>query len=234
MTKMFGPSMGPFLCFPDTTMTTEKKGDFMTYNGTFRALALLAFAAFGLVSPTGFAKDLSAYDHLDPQHLIPDQPLRQAVTYFDANQSAFPNQNFLVVIDFSQNSSKKRFYLIDMKSGAVEAHLTAHGKGSDPDADGNATQFSNVDGSEQSSLGIYRTAEVYIGEHGKTLRLDGLSPTNSKARDRAIVLHPADYVSESDGHAGRSWGCPAVDPKISSALIDKIKNGAMLFAWTSK
>jgi hypothetical protein len=55
-----------------------------------------------------------------------------------------------------------------------------------------------------SSLGVYKTAETYNGKHGLSLRLDGLSPTNSKARERAVVVHGADYVEdEAAGAAPR-------------------------------
>ena len=60
------------------------------------------------------------------------------------------------------------------------------------------------------------------------MRLDGLSSTNSNARKRAIVVHPATYVSDSASRAGRSWGCPALDPKVSKSVIDRIKGGSLM------
>ena len=63
---------------------------------------------------------------------------------------------------------------------------------------------------------------------GLSLRLEGLSPTNSNAAERAIVMHPADYVSDSAPKAGRSWGCPALDPNVSSSMISRVKNGSVL------
>jgi hypothetical protein len=80
-----------------------------------------------------------------------------------------------------------------------------------------------------SSLGFYLTAETYNGEHGYSLRLDGLSSTNSNARERAIVIHAADYVAPGE-KIGRSWGCPAVEPRYHQQIIDELKEGALIYA----
>ena len=102
-----------------------------------RAIALILFVT--LFMPATFARaenapslesvDLSAYDHLDPRAVVPDVPLKQALAYFDKNKDQFPNQSWLVVIDFTKHSSKDRFYLVNIQSGDVETYLTAHGRG---------------------------------------------------------------------------------------------------------
>ncbi len=151
----------------------------------------------GIASTTDFGPtqyDSSLYSHLDPNHEVPAALLKKAIDYFDSHKSIIKNKSTLGVIDFSQHNSKERLYLIDMVSGAVDRYLVAHGKNSDPNYTGYATIFSNTPGSEMSSQGFYLTAETYIGGHGLSLALDGLSPTNSNARSRAIVIHPADYV----------------------------------------
>ncbi len=99
-----------------------------------------------------------------------------------------------------------------------------------------ATSFSNLPESNRSSLGLYRTAETYSGKHGYSLRLDGLEPgINDKARERAIVMHAADYVNEAaakkQGYLGRSLGCPAVRPEVAKQVIDVVKGGDLLFAY---
>jgi hypothetical protein len=75
-----------------------------------------------------------------------------------------------------------------------------------------------------------------MGHKGLSLRLRGLeSGVNDRALSRAIVLHGADYVSDSfvrsHGRLGRSWGCPAVNPALAKPLINSLKNGAMVFAY---
>ncbi len=176
---------------------------------------------------------LAKYQHLDPKHEVPVKLLETAVLYFDSHLSSIANQNYLSVIDFSQRSTKARFYIIDMKSGAVWAIHTSHGKNSDPDGDGYATSFSNKSGSNQSSLGMYKAAETYYGKHGLSMRLDGLSSTNSNARARAVVLHQADYVQESAVVQGRSWGCPAVANENRDEVIRRLKGGSLIYAGLS-
>ena len=111
--------------------------------------------------------------------------------------------------------------------------LVAHGRGS---GENFATRFSNDDGSHQTSLGLFRTADTYVGTNGYSLRLDGLEAgVNDRARDRAIVMHGAPYVSEAQlravGRLGRSHGCPALRPAIARTVIDTIKQGSLVFAY---
>lgn len=169
------------------------------------------------------------YSHLDPDGLVPKNLLNEALNFYQQNQAKIKNSKLMGIIDFKVHNSKERFFLIDMDSGFVETYLTAHGKNSDPDFDGYATKFSNVDGSLMSSLGFYLTAESYYGSNGYSLRLDGLSSTNSNARARAIVIHGADYVSPG-GKIGRSFGCPALEERYHQDVIDRLKGGTLLFA----
>jgi hypothetical protein len=173
-----------------------------------------------------FASD---YSHLDPDHLVPAKLLTTAVAYFDEHQSIIPNKRFVGIIDYKQHNSKERFYIVDMESGRVDKYLVAHGKNSDQNFDGYATKFSNVNDSLMSSLGFYLTAETYSGAHGYSLRLDGLSTTNSNARARAIVIHAADYVTPGR-KIGRSFGCPALETRYHQQIIDQIRDGSLLYA----
>ena len=111
--------------------------------------------------------------------------------------------------------------------------LVAHGRNTGEEF---ARKFSNVPGSYTSSLGFYTTAEIYEGNNGTSMRLDGLEPGfNDKARERAIVIHGAPYVNESfihdNGRLGRSQGCPAVDYKDLSYLLQNITNKSCLFIY---
>jgi hypothetical protein len=177
---------------------------------------------------------LLKYNYLDPNKIVPTEALVNALIYFEQNKSSFKNQNYISVINFSQSSKTPRFYIIDMNSGSVWPIHVAHGKNSDPDHDGFATSFSNTSGSNKSSLGFYRAAETYSGSHGLSLRLDGLSSTNSNARARAIVIHGASYVQEKTVIQGRSWGCPAVDMNIRTQVINALKGGSLIYAVLDK
>lgn len=169
------------------------------------------------------------FDHLDPEKIVPANLLQDALTYFDGHRSSITNQRYMVVIDYKQHNSKERFYLIDMQSGQVETYLSAHGKKSDPDFTGFATKFSNKVDSHKTSLGFFLTAETYMGENGYSLRLDGLSSSNSNARKRAIVIHGANYVTPGT-KIGRSYGCPALEMRYHQDVIDRLKGGALLYA----
>jgi hypothetical protein len=100
-----------------------------------------------------------------------------------------------------------------------------------------ARDFSNQPESNQSSLGFYVTSDAYQGKHGLSLRLDGLEKNiNDNARERAIVIHGADYATEgfcrSAGYLGRSQGCPAVPTSISKTIINTLGTGSCLFIYS--
>jgi hypothetical protein len=140
----------------------------------------------------------------------------------------------LTVIDFSRPSTQRRMWVYDLRSRTLLFdELVSHGRGSGVAM---ATAFSNVPESNRSSLGLYRAAETYIGKHGYSLRLDGLEKgINDKARERAIVIHAADYVNEkaarAQGYLGRSLGCPALRPAVARQVIDAVKGGGLIFAY---
>ncbi|MDG0816793.1 murein L,D-transpeptidase catalytic domain family protein [Bdellovibrio svalbardensis] len=184
----------------------------------------------GSGSTSGSTSLAAKYSYVDPTKIVPAGQLKSALAYYDANAAKIKNKDYLSVIDFRQFSGKKRFFIINMKTGEVWAIRVAHGKGSDPDHDGYANSFSNASGSNASSLGYYLAAETYDGSHGYSLKLDGLSSTNSNARSRSVVVHGADYVSEASVIQGRSWGCPAVAMENRTKLINMIKGGSLIYA----
>ena len=140
----------------------------------------------------------------------------------------------LAVIDFSLPSTEQRLWIFDLlEQRLVLQDLVAHGQGS---GDNLASRFSNIEGSHQSSIGLFRTQESYFGRHGYSLRMDGLEPGfNDLARQRAIVIHSADYVDPSwisrHGRIGRSHGCPAVRPEVGDMVVDSLKGGQFMFSW---
>jgi hypothetical protein len=155
----------------------------------------------------------------------------------DLKNAGLIEKDILTIIDFSLSSNKKRLWIIDMASHKVLYHtLVSHGKNS---GDEFANNFSNVLGSEKSSLGFYATGETYIGKNGYSLKIDGLSgDLNNKARERAVVIHAADYVSyhfiNQNGKLGRSQGCPALPKDLNKEIIDLIKNKSCLFIYHPK
>ena len=141
-------------------------------------------------------------------------------------------KSVLTIADFDQSSTKKRLWIVDLDQQKLLMNTwVAHGQGSGADK---PSKFSNVNNSYQSSVGFYVTGEIYSGQHGRSLRLDGMDQGfNSNARSRAIVVHGADYVSQGTisalGRLGRSQGCPAVAPELAGKVIDAIAGKTVLF-----
>jgi len=142
------------------------------------------------------------------------------------------NQQRLTVIDFDLPSTEKRLWVLDLEEHKVLFHtLVAHGHNS---GENEASNFSNTNESNMSSLGFYVTGHEYEGKHGHSLRLQGLDEGfNTNALARSVVMHGADYVSEAfikqNGRLGRSLGCPALPLDSYSQIIDAVKGGSCLF-----
>lgn len=208
----------------------------MTYTFRRLMLALGACVAFSSHSLGASPATVSLVDRLAKVAPKLDRKvLAKAVSAMECatNHGMSPAQR-LAVIDFSRPSSVPRLWIFDLeRRKLLHEELVAHGQNSGEDQ---ATSFSNIVGSNQSSLGLFRTSESYIGRHGYSLRMDGLEPgVNDNARDRAIVIHAADYVDPSwidrQGRIGRSQGCPAVRPQVAQKVVDSLKDGQFMFSY---
>ena len=141
--------------------------------------------------------------------------------------------------DFSIHSGLPRAWVLDLATDTLLFHTTiGHGIGSIPDGEdrGISSRFSNEPGSHTSSLGMMLAAEPYVGDYGYSMRLDGLEPGfNDNARRRDIVVHPDERnrpeVTLQQGYLTPSRGCPTLEPDLSRALIDTIKEGSLMFYW---
>lgn len=157
-----------------------------------------------------------------------------AFRYLKTHKSVFHNTRFMTIIDYTKPSYMKRMYIVDLRTGDVERHLVAHGKNSGLIF---ATDFSNSVDSLKSCKGFFVTGEEYQGSHGKSLVLYGLEKgVNDNALKRGIVMHGAEYVSLrsircNGGRLGLSWGCPAVSLKEIDSIVDRIKNGSLLYIY---
>jgi len=140
----------------------------------------------------------------------------------------------LTLIDYSLPSTTPRLWVFDLGSGELLFNeLVAHGRNS---GDNMATRFSDAMESRETSLGLFRTADAYVGHNGYSLRLDGLEPGfNGNARERAIVMHGAAYVdadvARANGRLGRSWGCPALRQAAARQVIDTVRDGGVIFSY---
>jgi hypothetical protein len=198
--------------------------------------SLRPFAALSLFLATGAAATVAVEDlarlapDADPQVLRLALQARACAIHHDEAQA----DDRLAVIDYAQPSTEQRLWVFEFKPlRLLYREHVAHGRGS---GENFAQRFSNVEGSHQSSLGLFRTAETYHGGNGYSLRMDGLEPgINDRARSRAIVMHGAPYVNpemaQRQGRLGRSFGCPAVRREVAQGVIDSLKQGQLLFAY---
>jgi hypothetical protein len=154
--------------------------------------------------------------------------------YKKIREEGLDRQQILTIVDYTKPSTDRRLWVLDLKNHKVLFNVyVAHGQNSG----GNyASSFSDHSGSLKSSLGVFLTENSYQGKHGYSLRVKGLeNGVNEKAESRDIVVHSANYVTEhyvqEHGRLGRSWGCFAVNPRISNSLIQTIKGGTVIFAY---
>jgi hypothetical protein len=160
--------------------------------------------------------------------------LHRALDALERHRGSIDHRDAIGIADFSLHSRAPRFHLLDLANGAATSHLVAHGRGSDPTHTGWLERFSNEPRSHATSAGAYLTGAVYMGEHGRSMRLEGLDPTNDHAAERAIVVHSAWYVSEQIvahfGMLGRSEGCLALSNSSLDEIIARLGPGRMIYA----
>ena len=169
------------------------------------------------------------------------EALGNAFRSYFAYKTAHPDEvrkPYLYFVDYGLPSTEPRGYLFDMDSlRVVDGPFTvAHGRGSSTSKFGVPTRFSNASGSNATSLGLYVAQAVYAF-HGKSaghpyqsvgLRLQGVSEGfNDNAFARRVVAHGAPYVTPDK--AGRSEGCPAMEPSRAERLLPKLAGGGMVF-----
>ncbi len=208
---------------------------------TLFMIGALAMPIKSVAAPKKKANDDSSISQSEFNDLIaqgvPANALSMALQGYEKaiKQGKVKNKRYLTVVDFNQPSTEKRLYVIDFSQNKVIYNeYVAHGKGS---GGKKPSVFSSKSGSHASELGTILTANVYQGKHGESLRLNGIEPQNASIRSRAIVVHAADYATQdfidSYQRLGRSWGCFAIDPEIAPEIIDTIKGGSVIYAYST-
>jgi hypothetical protein len=144
------------------------------------------------------------------------------------------SQQLLTIVNFHKPSNKKRFWLINMKSGNTDDFTyVAQGQNTGLNI---AKHFSNVPGTHESSIGVYLTGKPYYGIAGYSMHLHGLDKGfNNNVFKRHIVMHGAWFVSKNFaqkyGRIGRTYGCFGLSKKIAPKIIPKIKEGTVMVAY---
>lgn len=132
-------------------------------------------------------------------------------------------QDYLVWIDYSKPIDTERLYLVNLKDSCIEfSSKVSHARLS---GEYLAKDFSNVEGSKKSSLGLYLTENLYQGRHGLSLRIIGLTPgQNTNAYKRNIVFH-----STNGSKTIWSWGCFSTSPEINDKMLPLIDKGCLVW-----
>ena len=168
-----------------------------------------------------------------------------------SRQPIFPKKDALAVFDISQPSAKKRFYVLDFKSGQVTAHYAAHGRDNGPQA--KAIKFKGFQTDlDMVPLGPLKTAHSEVMDPYKTIvdRYDGTVYPNmivAVLEGTAVyngyinhtppfkwIIHPnwyttAAFRAKNNGVLGRSNGCITLDPAENNQLITRLQDGALVY-----
>lgn len=206
--------------------------------GTIAADTLKIFPLVGSVSRLAAA--LGAFQTV-VRPLSDSRALTDAFKSYFAFKSAHPDQvrkPLLYFVDYGLPSTTARGYVFNMDLLKIVdgPFMVAHGRGSSANQYGVPTHFSNASGSNATSLGLYLAQGTYAfqGHTGGRsygsigLKLQGVSEGyNDNALARGVVAHGAPYVTSTK--AGRSEGCPAMEPARAQKLLPALSNGAMVF-----
>ena len=187
-------------------------------------------------APETITSQLNSTRPLDPRGSVRKELMDRALAALDIHKDRITNRDRMYLVDFKKFSGDERLYEVDLHGGAVTLMRTTHGRGSDPAHTGFAQQFSNTPDSHMSSVGAYATAGASHGaQQGPNVLLDGLEYTNNLARERAIIVHGADYADPDflarEGKLGRSYGCFSVAHHDLPVLRERMGEGRLLFAW---
>ncbi len=200
------------------------------------------------------ANQCQPYQGLDPTCLIDRALLKEAVESYRAHYNkmkvgasisyteggvAIPftthwlrTEKFMVV-DFSKPAYERRLYIIDWKTGAVEAYHVSHGRGSAlNERSYHAKRFTNLIGSGTSSVGAYVGGQQYTSSRwGLALRLQGLDATNDRALERTIVFHANETFFDKERNIfGWSCGCFMMDSADLPRAIQVLQEGGFMYA----
>ena len=131
------------------------------------------------------------------------------------------------------SSHRHRFFVYDLPTRrVVYSDYVGHARKSGLNV---PHTFSNILGSHMSSLGRYRVGVTYESPtFGTSVRLHGLDKKNSKALDRAIVVHDVQggiVVSQSRFTALYSIGCFTFFKESYARVLSFMTPGRILIAY---
>ncbi|MHC0442126.1 murein L,D-transpeptidase catalytic domain-containing protein [Flavobacterium sp. 3-210] len=166
--------------------------------------------------------------------------------YKEAKEYALRNNlinDKFILIDLGLHSGYKRFFIYDFqKNTIVKSCMVSHGCGDNrwgATATKEKVQISNEFDSHCSSIGKYVILDRGVSQWGIRVNyiLQGKDKTNSNARNRAIVLHSWEAVSENEVYpegTPEGWGCPAVSNESMKEIDELLKTNKKVLMWIIK
>ena len=170
----------------------------------------------------------TSFNLIDTKYKVVVDRLKQQATSLEAyaKENNFSSE-YVFLVDMSIPSGKNRFFVYNLKVDSLEcSSLVSHGFGSTIKNSEDQLVFSNNNYSFKTSLGKYKIGSSYNGTYGLAYKLYGLDSTNSRAFERAIVLHSDIHIPSTEAYPCKifqSAGCPAVAPSFLPVLGNYIK-----------
>ena len=150
--------------------------------------------------------------------------------------------NYLCIVNFGKHSGEERFFIYNGRNNKYEySGLVQHGNGKGNTA--SKPKFSNVIGSNCSSLGLYKITSkdnMHSWPGAPCFRMVGLDSTNSNAIARGILIHPSltrtlmpfEIWGLDLPLTGESRGCFAVSCNTMYEISKRFKkNNMYLYAY---
>ena len=155
--------------------------------------------------PEIITSSLNTTRPLDPRGQVRKELMDRAMAALDIHDHRITQRDRMYLVDFKKFSGEERLYEVDLH-------------------DRSRPKF------------YFLTAGASHGaQQGPNVLLDGLEYTNNLARERAIIIHGADYADPAflarEGKLGRSYGCFSVAHADLPALRERMGEGRLLFAW---
>jgi len=170
----------------------------------------------------------TSFNQINTRYKLAVDRLKQQAALIEeyARANNFSSE-YVFLLDMSIPSGKNRFFVYNLKKDTLEcSSLVSHGFGSTIKTSEDQLIFSNNNYSFKTSLGKYKIGSSYNGTYGLAYKLYGLDSSNSKAYERAIVLHSDVHIPKTEIYPHKifqSAGCPAVAPSFLPVLGKYIK-----------
>src|SRR5436190_1637972 len=150
----------------------------------------------GFENKNKLSSQINASDNQQKNPSIDSFKIKEAILFCKKQKL---DTNIVFFVDMNIHSGKKRFFVFDLQNKKIlHSGLCCHGIGMESTC--SSPVFSNVKGSNCTSLGKYKTGERSYSNWGINVhyKMHGLEKTNSNAFSRIVVLHSYDPIADEE------------------------------------